>query len=56
MLLYGGMGLLLAGIICYLFPGKIQADAEKAAKMKKQAPILALVGVVFLGIRFMLPM
>lgn len=48
MLLYGGIGLLGAGIITYFFGDKIQSDATKAAQLKKQAPILMVVGVVFL--------
>jgi hypothetical protein len=51
MLLYGGIGLLGAGIITYFFGDKIQSDAAKAAQMKKQAPILMAVGVAFLVVR-----
>ncbi len=51
MLLYGGMGLLFAGVITYLFSDKIQSDAAKAAQMKKQAPILVAVGAVMLVVR-----
>lgn len=54
MLLYGGIGLLAAGLITYFFGDKIQKDATKAAQMKKQAPILMAVGVVFLVLRFMI--
>lgn len=54
MLLYGGIGLLGAGIIIYFFGGKLQSDAAKAAQMKKQAPILMLVGAVMLGVRALL--
>ena len=49
MLLYGGFGLLAAGIICWLFSDKLSQDREKAARMKKQSPILAVVGAVLLG-------
>ncbi len=54
MLLYGGIGLLAAGIITYFFGDKIQSDAAKAAQMKKQAPILMLIGAVLLGARVLL--
>ncbi|MEE9433300.1 MAG: hypothetical protein V3V15_03580 [Sphingorhabdus sp.] len=49
MLTYGGLGLLIGGIILTLFSGKIaKGDEEKAAKLKKQGPILAVVGAGFL--------
>jgi hypothetical protein len=51
MLLYGGIGLLVAGIITYFFGAKLQSDAAKVAQMKKQAPILMVVGVVMLVVR-----
>ena len=54
MLLYGGMGLLLAGIIMMFFAGKLIPDAAKAANARKQAPILAVVGAVLLVVRFLL--
>lgn len=55
MLLYGGLGLIIAGIISMFFGDKFQKDAEKLAKMKKQAPILVVVGVVFVALAFILP-
>lgn len=54
MLLYGGIGLLVAGILFMIMPNKIVSDPEKAANAKKQAPILAAVGAVMLFIRFMI--
>lgn len=54
MLLYAGMGLLLAGIIMMFFAGRIMPDAEKAAKARKQAPILAVVGGFMLLLRFLI--
>ena len=51
MLLYGGIGLLAAGIITFFVGDKLQSDAAKAAQMKKQAPILMVVGVVYLVVR-----
>lgn len=49
MLLYGGIGLLLAGLIMTFFGGAIIKDAEKAAKAKKNAPAAMVVGVIMLG-------
>lgn len=54
MLLYGGIGLLLGGLIILLFGNKIIKDPEKAANSRKQAPILMGVGAVFLVIRFVI--
>ncbi|MEZ5743816.1 MAG: hypothetical protein R3D89_08830 [Sphingomonadaceae bacterium] len=53
MLLYGGIGLFLGGLILMFFSDKIQKDPAKAAQAKKQAPILVVVGLVFLAIRFL---
>jgi hypothetical protein len=50
MFLYGGIGLLVAGLIFLLAADKVVRDAEKAAQAKKQAPILIGVGAVFLAI------
>ena len=55
MLLYGGLGLIIAGIISMFFGDKFQKDAEKLAKMKKQAPILVVVGVIFVALAFVIP-
>lgn len=52
MLTYGGLGLFFAGIIMMFFSDKLYSDAEKAAKAKKQAPILALVGAGALALAF----
>ena len=49
MLLYGGAGLLLGGIITFFFSDKIQPDSTKATRMRKQSPILMLVGAGLLG-------
>ena len=54
MLTYGGLGLLIAGIVFMFFSDKINKDPEKAAKTKKQAPILMLVGAAFLGAAFVI--
>lgn len=54
MLLYGGIGLLLGGLIIFLFGNKFIKDLEKAANSRKQAPILMAVGAVFLVIRFVI--
>ena len=55
MLTYGGIGLLIGGIILTFFSGKIaKGDEEKAAKLKKQGPILSLVGVGFLALAFVI--
>ena len=51
MLLYGGFGLLAAGIITWLFSDKLSKDADKAAKMKKPAPMIAIVGAAMLVAR-----
>jgi hypothetical protein len=50
MLLYGGVGLLLGGIITYFFSDKIQSEPTKASRMRKQSPILMLVGTGLLGL------
>ena len=50
MLTYGGLGLLIAGLLFTFFAGKIIKDPEKAANAKKQGPILAIVGAVMLGL------
>jgi len=50
MLTYGGIGLLIGGLILTFFSGKIAKDEEKAAKLKKQGPILAVVGAGFLAL------
>jgi len=50
MLTYGGLGLLLGGLIMTFFADKIIKDVEKAANAKKQGPILAIVGAAALGL------
>ncbi|MEP0189632.1 MAG: hypothetical protein ABJP70_01850 [Erythrobacter sp.] len=50
MFLYGGIGLLIGGLILLLFSNSVVKDAEKAANARKQAPYLMLVGAVFLAI------
>ncbi len=50
MLLYGGIGLLIGGLILSLFGDKFIKDADKAENARKQAPYLMLVGAVFLVI------
>ncbi len=50
MLLYGGIGLLAGGIVSWLFSDKLTKDVANAARMKKQAPILVVVGAVLLGV------
>lgn len=50
MLTYGGLGLLLAGLFFMLGGTKVVKDAERAAQLKKQAPILAAVGAVMLAL------
>ncbi len=51
MLTYGGLGLLIGGLILTFFSGKIaKGDEEKAAKLKKQGPILAVVGAAALAL------
>lgn len=55
MFFYGGIGLLIAGIIFMFAADKVVRDAEKAAKAKSQAPVLIGVGAVFLVIAFVLP-
>lgn len=54
MLTYGGIGLLVAGIILTFFGDKIIRDPEQAAKRKKQGPIMALVGALALGLAIVL--
>lgn len=54
MLLYGGIGLLAGGIISMVFADKLTKDPAKAANMKKQGPIIAAVGAVFLLVRLLL--
>lgn len=56
MLTYGGIGLLVAGILFMTMPNKLVKDPAKAAKAKKQAPILAVVGAVMLGLAVVLSM
>lgn len=55
MFFYGGIGLLVAGLIFMFAADKVVKDTEKAAKAKSQAPILIGVGAVFLIIAFVLP-
>lgn len=54
MLLYGGIGLLAAGIISMMFSDKLSKDPAKAAQMKKQGPMIAIVGAIFLLLRMLL--
>ncbi|QZH75937.1 MAG: hypothetical protein JY451_04990 [Erythrobacter sp.] len=54
MLFYGGIGLVVAGIIFLLAADKVVKDAEKAAQAKKQAPVLLGVGAVFLALSVVL--
>lgn len=54
MLTYGGIGLLVAGILFMLMPDKLVKDPEKAAKAKKQAPILMAVGAGMLVLAIVL--
>lgn len=54
MLLYTGLGLLIAGLLLVLMPNKLISDPAKAEAMRKQAPILAAVGAVLLFLRFMI--
>lgn len=54
MLLYGGIGLLAAGILSTFFSDKLSKDPAKAAQMKKQGPVIAVVGAVFLLLRMLL--
>lgn len=54
MLTYGGLGLLIAGLV-FMFGGtRFIKDAERAAQLKKQAPILAGVGAAMLGLAVVL--
>ena len=55
MFFYGGLGLLIGGLIFMFAADKVVSDAEKAAKAKSQAPALIGVGVVFLILAFVLP-
>lgn len=52
MLLYGGIGLALGGLLVWLFGGRMYKDAERAAKARKQAPWLVVIGVVMIGAAF----
>ena len=54
MLLYGGIGLLVAGILSMFFSDKLSKDPAKAAQLKKQGPVIAVVGVIFLLLRMLL--
>ncbi|MEO5707652.1 MAG: hypothetical protein ABIQ46_11515 [Alteraurantiacibacter sp.] len=54
MLLYGGIGLVVAGIISMIFSDKLSQDAAKAAQLKKQGPIIAAVGALFLLVRLLI--
>ena len=50
MLTYGGIGLLVAGLI-FMFGGtKLIKDPDKAQNAKKNAPVIAIVGAVMLGL------
>jgi len=55
MLFYGGIGLLVAGLLSMFASDKLSKDPEKAAQMKKNGPMLAGVGAVFLGLAVVLP-
>lgn len=54
MLTYGGLALLLAGILMMVIPHKLIKDPEKAARAKKNAPVMALVGAGALVLAFVL--
>ncbi len=54
MLLYGGIGLLVGGIVSALFGDRLSKDPATAARMKKQGPLLAVVGAVLLLLRLLL--
>ena len=56
MLTYGGIGLLVAGLLFTFGGTKFIKDEEKAQNLKKQAPILALVGAAMLGLAIFLSM
>mgnify|MGYP006910658986 CR=1 FL=1 len=56
MLTYGGLGLLIAGLIFMLGGDKLVKDPDKAANAKKQAPILMVVGAAMLGLAIFLSM
>lgn len=48
MLTFGGIGLFLAGVLLTVMPHKFTSNAGKAAKAKKQGPILAVIGAAAL--------
>ena len=50
MLTYGGLGLLVAGLVMSVTAEKIVKDPAKAAKAKKQGPLMALIGAAALGL------
>jgi len=54
MLTYGGLGLLIGGLFLTFFADKVISDPEKAARSKKQGPILAAVGAGALGLAVVL--
>lgn len=54
MLTYGGIALVLAGIVTMLFNRQLGKDAETRARMRKQAPWLIVVGAVFLVLAYVL--
>lgn len=56
MLTYGGLGLLIAGLIFSFGGTKFISDETKAQNLKKQAPILAIVGAAMLGLAIFLSM
>lgn len=54
MLLYGGIGLVAAGIISMIFSDKLSKDPAKSAQIKKQGPMIAAVGALFLLVRLLI--
>lgn len=54
MLLYGGIGLFFGGLVILLGGNALIKDAEKAAKARKQAPILMIIGALALTCSFYL--
>lgn len=50
MLTYGGIGLVGAGLFFLLGGDRMVKDPVKAAKARKQAPVLLVVGAAMLGL------
>ncbi len=49
MLMYGGIGLLLGGLIILLFGERLIGDPARAAPARRQAPVLMVIGALMLG-------